>query len=163
MSATIYGVPNSGWKSPQWNWGSASGTGHDCAAICRRTYATREARQELVSSLLSGQIIVDFEEVKLTMALAWQNGRWDGSDGGPGGYGDVLTAMAQAKRYEDGTEEDCARNLVQDMRARFALLKPSEEQAIAMDSLNSDENDVIKARNVCCGLVLEAMGFVQNG
>ncbi|CAM9448021.1 unnamed protein product [Hapterophycus canaliculatus] len=163
MSTTIYGVPNSGWKSPQWNWGSAAGTGHDCAAICRRTYGTREARQELVTSLLSGENAVDFEEVKLTMALAWQNGRWDGSDGGPGGYGDVLTTMAQAKRYEEGSEEECARNLTQDMHARFALLKPTKEQAIAMDKLILDTKNMIATRNRCCGLVLEAMGFVENG
>ncbi|CAM9986826.1 unnamed protein product [Ectocarpus sp. 12 AP-2014] len=160
---TIYGVPNSGWKSPQWNWGSASGTGHDCAAICRRTYGTKEARQQLVSSLLSGGIAVDFEEVKLTMALAWQNGRWDGSDGGDGGYGDVLTMMAQAKRYEEGSEEERARKLVEDMRPRFALLSPTKEQMAAMDGLTADLNDVLAARNRCCGLVLQAMGFVENG
>ena len=159
----IYGVPKSGWKSPEWNWGSASGTGHDCAAICRRTYGTREARQELVSSLLSGDIAVDFEEVKLTMALAWQNGRWDGSDGGPGGYGDVLQTMAQAKRYEEGSVEECARNLAQDMQARFALLKPTREQTAAMERLNEDLQDPVAARNRCSGLVLQAMGFVENG
>ncbi|CAM9422627.1 unnamed protein product [Ectocarpus sp. 12 AP-2014] len=160
---TIYGVPNSGWKSPQWNWGSASGTGHDCAAICRRTYGTKEARQELVSSLLSGGTGVDFEEVKLTMALAWQNGRWDGSDGGDGGYGDVLTMMAQAKRYEEGSEEERARKLVEDMRPRFARLSPTKEQMAAMDGLTADSSDVLAARNRCCGLVLQAMGFVENG
>lgn len=161
----IYGVPNSGWKSPEWNWGSASGTGHDCAAICRRTYGTTEARQELVSSLLSGDIgAVDFEEVKLTMALAWQSGRWDGSDGGPGGYGDVLTTMAKASRYEEGSEEECARNLVQDMRARFSLLRPNKEQKAEMDRLATDSRDeALAARNRCSGLVLQAMGFVENG
>lgn len=167
MSSTtdkkIYGVSNSGWKSSQWNWGSASGTGHDCAAICRRTYGTREARQELVTSLLSGEIAVDFEEVKLTMALAWQNGRWDGSDGGPGGYGVVLQTMAQAKRYEEGSVEECARNLAQDMQAKFALLKPTKEQGTAMDRLNEDLQDPVAARNRCSGLVLQAMGFVENG
>ena len=166
MSSTdkkIYGVPNSGWKSPEWNWGSASGTGHDCAAICRRTYGTAEARQELVSSLLSGEVAVDFEEVKLTMALAWQNGRWDGSDGGPGGYGDVLKTMAQARRYEEGSEEECARNLAQDMQTRFSLLNPSKDQKAAMDRIATDSKDALVARNRCSGLVLQAMGFVEKG
>lgn len=159
----IYGVPNSGWKSPQWNWGSAVGTGHDCAAICRRAYGTSETRQELVSTLLSGESAIDFEEVKLTLALAWQKGRWDGSDGGAGGYGDVLQTMAQAKRYEEGSEEECARNLIQDMQSRFALLKPTKSQTTEMERLTVDSKDVLAARNRCSGLVLQAMGFVENG
>lgn len=48
----IYNIPNSGWCSDSWNWGYASGTGHDCAAICRKMYASRDDRQRLVSSLL---------------------------------------------------------------------------------------------------------------
>lgn len=159
----IYGVPNSGWRSSQWNWGSAAGTGHDCAAICRRTYGTSETRQDLVSTLLSGEVAVDFEEVKLIMALAWQKGRRDGSDGGTGGYGDVLQAMAQAKRYEEGSEEECARNLTQDMQSRFALLNPTKSETTAMEKLATDSKDALAARNRCCGLVLQAMGFVENG
>lgn len=117
-----------------------------------------------MSNLLSGEISADFEEVKLTMALAWQNGRWDGSDGGPGGYGDVLQTMAQAKRYEEGSIEECARNLAQDMQARFVLLKPTKDQRTAMDKLDEDlQQDPIAARNRCSGLVLQAMGFVENG
>lgn len=117
-----------------------------------------------MSSLLSGEIAVDFEEVKLTMALAWQNGRWDGSDGGPGGYGDVLQTMAKAARYEEGSVEECARNLAQDMQARFALLKPTKEQRTAMDRLGEDsKDDPVAARNRCSGLILQAMGFVENG
>eukprot|EP00984_Skeletonema_dohrnii_P029991 scaffold21033_cov71-Skeletonema_dohrnii-CCMP3373.AAC.1 len=92
----IYNIPNSGWKSKQWNWGSASGTGHDAAMICRRRWDSREERQKLVQSLLDPVEFkasypdseVPFEEVKLVLGLAWQRGRWDGSDGGPGGYGE---------------------------------------------------------------------------
>ena len=161
----IYGVPKSGWKSHAWNWGSAVGTGHDCARICRQNYGTLEARKALVANLMaSAEIPADFEEVKLVLALAWQRGRWDGSDGGRGGYGDVLKYMAEAKRYEEGSEEECSVRLVQDMQARYDLLRPTTGQITAMQNLNGDcESDVFIARRRCAGLVLEAMGFVENG
>jgi hypothetical protein len=170
-SKEIYNIPNSGWlQKTSWNWGSASGTGHDCAAICRRSYATRKARSELVGNLLKpadqlkSRVPENFEEVKLVLALAWQNGRWDGSDGGPGGYGEVLAAMADANRYEVGSDDDCSRRLVQDMQDRFALLEPSDEEMKGMESLwDVTEPDVDKARRTCCGLVLNAMGFIENG
>merc|ERR1719282_1135055 len=101
---TIYGIEGSGWKSPDWNWGSARGTGHDCAAICRRRWSDPADRRKLVDSLLDPvefkasrpESEVPFEEIKLILGLAWQRGRWDGSDGGPGGYGTVLEIMAEA-------------------------------------------------------------------
>ena len=168
----IYGVPNSGWTSSSWNWGYARGTGHDCAAICRKQYATRQARADLVHQLQQTSKSIphskrepgNFEEVKLVLALAWQKGRWDGSDGGPGGYGEILQTMADAKRYEVGSEDECARCLVQDMQARFLSLNPNQEQLAAMDSLWDEvEPDADAAQRRCSGLVLEAMGFIENG
>lgn len=172
----LYGIPNSGWRSPQWNWGSAVGTGHDCAAICRRQYATRPQRQELIQHLLkpaipvSERIPLNFEEVKLVLALAWQRGRWDGSDGGrPGGYGEVLEIMAQAERYEIGTDQECSIRLVKDMCLRFPSLKPAVEQEKAVDALlsecsvSSDDCDYDRLRRQCSGLVLSAMGFIERG
>jgi hypothetical protein len=170
-SKTIYGIPNSGWTSPSWNWGSASGTGHDCAKICRQTYSTKEERLNLINSLISNDEIAaatDFEEVKLVMALAWQNGRRDGSDGGVGGYGDVLSMMADAKRYEENVE-DGKTLLFRDMQERFHLLDPNNEDEIIMKKLldvnidNSDSNDIDTTLRCCSGLVLKAMGFIQNG
>ena len=107
----------------------------------------------------------NFEEVKLVLGLTWQRGRWDGSDGGRGGYGEVLQAMAEAKRYEEGTEEECATRLVEDMQARFQLLNPSEEQRTAMSTLwdEVEAGTVNLALRRCSGLVLEAMGFVESG
>lgn len=161
----IYGVPRSGWKSPYWNWGSAAGTGHDCALVCRRRYATRKARADLVVKLQAGKPEpTNFEEVKLVLALAWQRGRWDGSDGGQGGYSEVLQAMAEAERYEQGSEEECARRLVQDIQARFALLDPSEDQLAAMKSvLSSEDAGAYLAQRRCSGLLLEQMDFIENG
>jgi len=164
FSKTIYGVPNSGWTSPEWNWGYASGTGHDCAAICRRKYSAREERSALVDALVSGSETTDLEEVKLIMALAWQRGRWDGSDGGWGGYGDVLTTMADARRYEEGSTGNLF--LLRDMKARFDKLNPTDEDRAAMEQLNDEDDsggDVDSVLRSCSGLVLKAMGFVTNG
>jgi hypothetical protein len=189
----LYGIPNSGWTSPQWNWGYARGTGHDCAAICRNRYATRASRETLVQQLLVVQdqaqeplptttTTMNIEEVKLVLALAWQNGRWDGSDGGRGGYGDVLTYMAQAERYEpkhtsiiqeqvEHEQNACYRRLIEDMQMRFYLLNPTPQQLETMKALleDTDDNDKEKQADVgaalcrCCGLVLSAMRFVDNG
>lgn len=106
----------------------------------------------------------NFEEVKLVLALAWQRGRWDGSDGGRGGFGEVLTTMAQAKRYEVGNEEECSRLPVEDMRERFRLLTPHEDDLVMMQSVFDEaERDMDAARRRSSGLVLRAMRFVENG
>lgn len=106
----------------------------------------------------------NFEEIKLVLALAWQRGRWDGSDGGPGGYGEVLAAMAAAARYEIGSPQECSRRLVEDMRSRLPLLDPETEDLDCMEKLFDDcGHDIDLARRRCSGLVLKAMGFVDGG
>ena len=171
----LYGIPNSRWTSPEWNWGYAVGTGHDCATICRNRWSTKSKRSMLVDLLLSGGQIqqeeeeISVDEVKLILALKIQRGRWDGSDGGPnGGYGEVMSYMAQAKRYES---DDSAgnRQLIQDMKDRFHLLNPTKEDLKLMESLwsdaklNGDEERVEETLLKCSGLVLKAMGFIENG
>lgn len=167
---TIYDVPNSGWTSPEWNWGYATGTGHDCAAICRQKYASKEERFNLVESLIDSpkcqqneRFPKNFEEVKLVLALSWQRGRWDGSDGGRGGYGEVLASMADAHRYDYGDEDECSRRLVQDMLDRFELLKPDGEDLNLMRAIYDPEPDIDAIRRRCSGLVLKSMGFIDDG
>mmetsp|Transcript_7719 Transcript_7719/g.19133 ORF Transcript_7719/g.19133 Transcript_7719/m.19133 type:complete len:216 (+) Transcript_7719:144-791(+) len=168
----IYNVPGSGWKSPNWNWGYGVGTGHDCAAICRQKYARMEDREELVRQLISSptageneqRLPANFEEVKLVMALAWQQGRWDGSDGGEGGYGEVLQAMADARRYEGEDETTNCFFLFKDMKERYHLLDPSPEDMKEMQKAEKIcETDADAAVRCCSGLVLKSMGFVNNG
>lgn len=169
MSANkeMYGVKNSGWKSNQWNWGSAVGTGHDCAAICRRQYATRQKRQELVKNLLepaenpAERQPQNFEEVKLVLGLAWQKGRRDGSDGGSGGYSEVLQTMAEAKRYEDDAQGD--RHFVEDIVDRFDLLADNTSLELReMRSLLDNPDDIDFARRKAAGLTLDAMGWIEK-
>lgn len=160
---TIYGVPNSGWTSPSWNWGYARGTGHDCASICREIYSNERSREVLVNDLLtaSGQP-ENFEEVKLVLGLKFQSGKWDGTDGGVGGYGVVLTHLAEAQRYEVGSEEQCYKNFIKDMHARFHLLGPSPEDQALMDQ-QLEETNLDAARRRCSGLVLKATRFLEYG
>lgn len=163
----IYGIPNSGWTSPEWNWGYAQGTGHTCAAICRELYSTREARQTLVDNLLMANLDQPGspEEVKLILALEWQRGRWDGTDGGKGGYGAVLSTMAAAQRYEEGASyEDCLRRLVEDMAdpQRFGRLGTTAAEIKEMQACTSDDSAEEGFRK-CAGMVLRAMGYVDRG
>lgn len=166
-SKEIYGVKGSGWTSPEWNWGYAQGTGHTCAAICRDLYGTRQAREKLVENLLAGkktQNEPSVEEIKLILALEWQRGRWDGSDGGKGGYGEVLSRMAAAKRYEAGSHDVCLQRLVEDMADpnRFSLLGATKEEVQEMESclLCGNPEDGFRRS---AGMVLSAMGFIERG
>ena len=168
----IYGIPGSGWTSASWNWGSAQGTGHDCALICRRRYSSREARESLVQRLINAQDdqedAVDIEELKLILGLSFQRGRWDGRDGGPGGYGQILTAMADAERYEHSSEQVSNKRLAEDMAHRFPVLLErmgSVAPEALQDSMqqcmqNPDPNLSLRR---CSGLVLQTMRFIENG
>ena len=156
-SKQIFGIRNSGWTSSEWNWGYAQGTGHDCAKQCRQKYSTAEARKALVQSLVDASPCqVDFEEVKLVLALTWQRQQR---------YGDVLETMAQARRYEEGDELECSKLLVQDMSDRFDSLRPSQDDVARMKIVTQEleANNVAFARELCAGLILSAMGFVEVG
>ncbi|KAL7468137.1 hypothetical protein ACHAXS_008356 [Conticribra weissflogii] len=180
----LYGIPNSTWKSPQWNWGSAMGTGHDCAAICRRRWSLRDNRSALVELLLDGgraEEDVSFEELKLILGLAWQRGRWDGSDGGVGGYSEVLGWMAGGERYEmegEGGELVSAWNFVEDVSERFEKISKGRKELEIMEEVakgalskkgkegglgEDDRKEIFVARRICAGLVLDSMNFVDNG
>ena len=162
----IHGVKQSGWTSDKWRWGYGQGTGHDCAMISRKTYATPPLRAALVRSLIGATSEKPpFEEIKLVLALAWQNGHWDGTDGGKGGYADVLATMVDARRYEIGTDEECSRQLIKDMQERFHLLEPTEDALNKMQCLWEDLPTKLEhfdaARRRCSGLVLDSMGWIN--
>ncbi len=101
----------------------------------------------------------NLEEIKLILALAWQKGRWDGTDGGVGGYGQVLEALATANRYESSNNQQL---LFLDMQEKFHVLNPSDDLQKKMKAL-SELEDVDLATRRCSALVLEAMGFIENG
>ena len=128
--------------------------------ICRNKFNSPASRQQLIDDLLRDDAEQDMEEVKLVLGLAWQKARWDGRDGGRGGYGDVLSEMARAKRYESDNPVQNAERLVEDMLGRFHLLRPSKEEQSSMENLSADP---LVAQQQCSGLVLQVMDFVEYG
>ena len=154
--------------------------------VCRNKYNSPKERLDLIQSLYNPQTISNnadgdgdgddsievkdskrdppFEEVKLILGLAWQRGRWDGSDGGAGGYSQVLATMAQAERYETDDEELNSKLLVKDMMDRFHLICSDGESLETMQQLETQcKNDIDLLRRKCSALVLSEMGFIENG
>jgi hypothetical protein len=130
--------------------------------ICRQRYSTPQARAELVDALLiesSQTDKLDFEEVKLVLALVWQKARKTGLES----YGLVLDEMAKAERYEVGEEEECSRLLIQDIQKRYMWLEPEVDDKVAMNLLWYETEDYNVARMRCSGLVLKSIGFVEDG
>lgn len=152
------------------------GTGHDCAVICRRRWSEKSDRQQLVESLLNPvgyhsahhDHEVPFEEVKLILGLLWQRSVRSHA------YSKVLENMAEAKRYEIPNDEVLsALNFISDIRYAFPDVARSNSDKDHMDAVASEvlqyhnhmveRDDVFRIRRVCTGMVLEAMGFVEQG
>lgn len=157
-SKEIYGVPNSGWRSPSWNWGYGIGTGHDCAKICRDTYSSSESRNDLIKNLMEPASDLSarsppFEEVKLVLALLWQRSR--------GPYGEVLEKMASCEyEPEDGKScITCDQKLVNDMQVRYPLICEKQSDLQQMEALDVSNGDIDLVKRKCAGLVLTAMRF----
>ena len=149
------------------------GTGHDCAAICRRRWSDTIDRKKIVDSLLEpaanhnrGEI--PFEEVKLILGLTWQRA------GRSHGYSKVLENMARAKRYEIPNDEVLsALNFITDIRDSFSSVAQSKQELDLMNRVAGEvlqyhhhmvsREDVFRIRRVCAGMVLDAMKFVENG
>jgi hypothetical protein len=170
----LYGIPGSGWTSPSWNWGSAQGTGHECAKICRKTYATAQDRAQLIENLLLEdkedtpiRTPTDFEEIKLLLALVWQ--KYRNMSIGNKMYGDLLDQMADGRfdnEVVSGEDDEaaCSKLLVQEMQKRFIYLQPDVQDRITMNTLlyeTGDDYDLSRRR--CSGLVLKAMDFEDLG
>jgi len=121
----IFGVKGSDWSSPDWKWGSAMGTAHECASVCRALYSTEESRAKLIDDLILDEdeimmsstdperrreqqqqrVPINFEEVKFILALVFQKARKK-CYGGLESYGEVLDEIVKAKRYEPRLPED---------------------------------------------------------
>ena len=90
------------WADPDWKWGYAAGKAHDSAAVLRRALSSADNRQKWVTALLNDEKM-DWEVVKLCLALKWQKAAREGRDGGKGGYGDVLERLVACKCVEPPT------------------------------------------------------------
>lgn len=169
FSKEIYNVRGSGWRSSTWNWGYCVGTGHECALICRHKYSDINVRMKLIDLLwnpvddATGKRDPNFEEVKLILGLTWQNARRDGSDGGAGGYGDVLKMMADAERYETDNEILNAKIFAKDLLSRIHLIYTIDMEKITNSLKEECGDDYDLLRRKLSSMVLSAMGFVEKG
>ena len=178
----MYGVPDSKWSSPKWNWGYASGSGHDCALICRNKFASSDSRRMLIESLMltdNAQIKSEgslsflttleedwLDELKLILGLTWQRGRRDGTDGGPGGYSEVLFNLADCQfetffACDDGISSQ--RNFLKDMKARYSLISKTDSDLQYVKDLSEESEDLDHSIRSCAGYVLSSMEFVALG
>ena len=82
--------------------------------------------------------------------------------------------MARAGRYEENDEMISAFNFITDVRDSFPGVARSKSEKDHMDSVTGeiqqyhtdplvDREDVFRIRRICSGMVLKAMGFVENG
>ena len=89
--------------------GSAVGTGHDCAKICRRQLSSAGDREDYLGVLLGGA--GSSEEAKLVLALTIQRSRYRTN----GTYREVMNGLASL-RYKGGDGDDL---LAADLVARY--------------------------------------------
>jgi len=119
----------------------------------------------LVNSLIYAETVTDivsFEEIKLILALMWQQART--VDPSIEAYGQILDEMAKGKRYEEGTNDEIrSRLFVQDMQKRYMWLNPDMDDKIAMTMLWYETEDYDVARRRCSGLILKSMEFIDDG
>lgn len=151
------------------------GTGHDCAAICRRRWSDKTDRKKLVEALLEPEAYhahhrgeVSFEEVKLILGLTWQRA------GRSHPYTEVLETMADAQRYEIHNDEVLsALNFIEDMRDLFPAVARNRKELDLMNTVAGEvlhyhkhiaaKDNIFRIRRICAGMVLDAMRFVENG
>ena len=98
---------------------------------CRQRFATEDQRRELVNSLVHAdtdtQVLSNFEDVKMVLALAWQRGR--NFDPDLEAFGQILDQMADL-RYENRDDGEGNmegdRLLVQDLQKKYMWLRPGK-------------------------------------
>lgn len=119
----------------------------------------------MVNSLIYAETVTDivsFEEIKLILALMWQQART--VDPSIEAYGQILDEMAKGKRYEEGINDEIrSRLFVQDMQKRYMWLNPDMDDKIAMTMLWYETEDYDVARRRCSGLILKSMEFIDDG
>jgi len=127
-----------GWASDTWNWGYAVGDAHNEAMRVRKelrdTFDFEEGdvgriRRDWLVDMVAGSSEVDWEDVKLVLALKWQKAAREGRDGGVQGYGYVMEQMRLAK-YEGSEAADL--QLVTDMERRLDLLRGNTQDMEAI-------------------------------
>ncbi|KAJ1484691.1 hypothetical protein T484DRAFT_2490886 [Baffinella frigidus] len=92
------------WADPDWSWGYGVGKAHDSASVLRSALSSEESRTKWIQALLVDEKL-EWEVVKLCLALQWQRAAREGRDGGTGGFGDILERLVDCK-YEGSDDTD---------------------------------------------------------
>ena len=79
--------------------------------------------------------------------------------------------MAAAKRYEEDDEVLSALNFIDDVSKRFSTISQNSDELNKMKSIAIDirekhdatKEEVFMTRRICAGMVLDNMGWVENG
>ncbi|GAB5360666.1 hypothetical protein AAMO2058_000646900 [Amorphochlora amoebiformis] len=135
-----------GWSSPHWNWGYAQGEAHDRALVLRRRLSTPLSREKWLTASQEKGSDVDFEEVKLCLALAWQRAARELRDKGGA---DVLEDMRLAKfEGENGMHKLCE---------ALESLSPSP------DTCHVESMDTETRTRLAAGRILMELKFIRVG
>ena len=152
----------SGWSSPSWNWGSAVGDAHNEAMRIRGALRDEELRRQWLVSMIGGSSAVEWEDVKLVLALKWQKAARERRDAD---YGFVMERLRLAE-YEGDQQDEV---MVADMEARLDQLRPDakEMEAFFMAAQNNEGGiyqDLPDAhRRAVAARVLVGLDFVAQG
>ena len=120
----------SGFSDPNWNWGSANGTGHDAAMAIRRSLGTNDRRKEFMRNLLDNSETISVDDMKLALALRFQRASYEGIAGGKEGNR-IMTNMA-ALKYENADGEA---KLLLDLNALIEIISESSTSNVSCSLL----------------------------
>jgi hypothetical protein len=150
------------WADPKWRWGYGVGLAHDEAARLRAKLRTAEDRSAWLDAMVEQEEQVDWEEVKLALALKWQKANRMRGDDAMTAYNQVMELLRLA-RYE-GKEED--KLFVKDLEARLRFLGDSAN-SLVLDFRGKQRPDARDSsdgrRRVIAAAVLEGFEFVESG
>ena len=161
----LYGIEGASWSSPSWNWGSAIGTGHDCARIFRNKVSARGDREAYLATLREATEEASsdkLDEAKLALCLTIQRACRSGHAGPtykPEGMYAVMDKMARAERYEG---KGAGERLVKDLAQSYSYMEEivaGKGDAKAMKALVGGKGNELKA----IAMALQGMKFAELG
>eukprot|EP00238_Polyblepharides_amylifera_P015752 CAMPEP_0196579862 /NCGR_PEP_ID=MMETSP1081-20130531/25296_1 /TAXON_ID=36882 /ORGANISM="Pyramimonas amylifera, Strain CCMP720" /LENGTH=139 /DNA_ID=CAMNT_0041899567 /DNA_START=275 /DNA_END=694 /DNA_ORIENTATION=+ len=123
-----------GWGSPTWRWGYASGDAHDAAFQIRNSLSSPQARREWIASLEDSNSDVPWFEIKLVLALKWQKAIREGRC--CDGWVETMERLRLAE-YEDG--ENGISKFVVDLAKDLVSADQKSERDVASQVLKALE------------------------
>lgn len=142
-----------GFSDPNWNWGSSNGSGHEAAMKLRFQLGDTEKRKSFIKNVVNTSDI-DFEDIKLALALRFQRASREGKGGSDEGY-IIMTKMANRK-YEGGKSGES--RLLFDLE-ELLLVLPSDLVSEAGSVVGGGGHLNYTAAKVLCGMNFKTAGL----